>query len=202
MSEKSIEKKSDMTVATALAIICIVMAVSQVGAVANYASIIIGKDDTIAARDSQISSLNSQIDSLARENYKSVTYILDKTTTVPQGTSPMGYGWMVDDIFVEGYSRMSVFLEVWGFNATPSAKAQFGIRGLFWTSDGVEVYTSDYPKSGDWWPLFNCTYGSRTYTGLKTFETYGPYAKIELGALSPTQSLSFHFTITVYLRND
>lgn len=202
MSEKSIEKKSSVTVATALGLICIVMAVVQVGAVTNYASIIIGKDDTIAAKESQISSLNSQIGNSTRGDYKSVTYITARAT-VPASTAPFGYGWMVDDVFVEGYSRMSVFLEVSGFNATPSAKAQFGIRGLFWTNDGVEVYTSDYPTSGDWWPYFNCTHGGdHAYTGLKIFETYGPYAKIELGALSPTQALSFHFTITVYLRND
>jgi len=68
-SEKPIEKKSG-TVAIALGIICIVLAVGLVGAVVNYTSIISGKDNTIATKDSQItdkdntiSSLNSQITS-------------------------------------------------------------------------------------------------------------------------------------------
>ena len=70
MSEKPVEKKSGRTVAIALGIICIVLAVGLVGAVANYTSIISGKDNTIATKDSQItdkdntiSSLNSQISS-------------------------------------------------------------------------------------------------------------------------------------------
>jgi hypothetical protein len=62
MTEKVIEKKViGRNVAIALGIICIVLAVGLVGAIANYTSIINGKDNTIASKDSEIASLNSQI---------------------------------------------------------------------------------------------------------------------------------------------
>jgi chaperonin cofactor prefoldin len=62
----------------ALGIICVILAVGLVGAVANYTSIISGKDNTIASKGSQISDLqtcldgnktllNSQISSLSSE---------------------------------------------------------------------------------------------------------------------------------------
>jgi peptidoglycan hydrolase CwlO-like protein len=61
MSEKPVEKKSGRTIAIALGIICIVLAVGLVGAVVNYTSIISGKDNTIASKDSEIANKNSQI---------------------------------------------------------------------------------------------------------------------------------------------
>jgi len=71
MSEKKVVGRN---VAIALGIICIVLAVGLVGAIANYTSIISGKDSTIATLNSQmtekdntISSLNSQINSLNSE---------------------------------------------------------------------------------------------------------------------------------------
>jgi len=48
-------------VATVLGIICIVLAVGLVGAVADYASIISGKDDTIASLNSQIAEKDDTI---------------------------------------------------------------------------------------------------------------------------------------------
>jgi len=61
MSEKKVVGRN---VAIALGIICIVLAVGLVGAIANYTSIISGKDNTIASLNSQINSLNSEIASL------------------------------------------------------------------------------------------------------------------------------------------
>jgi len=65
MSEKKVVGRN---VVIALGIICVILAVGLVGAVANYTSIISGKDNTVTAKDSQIadkddtiSSLNSQI---------------------------------------------------------------------------------------------------------------------------------------------
>jgi predicted PurR-regulated permease PerM len=61
MSEKQEKKVVGRTVAIALGIICMVLAVGLVGAVANYTSIISGKDSTIASKDSEINTKNSQI---------------------------------------------------------------------------------------------------------------------------------------------
>lgn len=58
MSEKKVVSRN---VAITLGLICVILAVGLVGAVANYTSIISGKDNTIASKDSQIASLNSQI---------------------------------------------------------------------------------------------------------------------------------------------
>jgi ABC-type xylose transport system substrate-binding protein len=49
MSEKEVVGRN---IAIALGIICMVLAVGLVGAIANYTSIISGKDNTIASLDS------------------------------------------------------------------------------------------------------------------------------------------------------
>ena len=64
MSEKKVVGRN---IAIALGIICIVLALGLVGAIANYTSIISGKDDTITYYESQIATLNSQINSLQSE---------------------------------------------------------------------------------------------------------------------------------------
>ena len=69
MSEQKPEKKVvGRTVAIALGIICIILAVGLVGAVADYTSIISGNEtyyqNQISSLNSQISSLNAQINSL------------------------------------------------------------------------------------------------------------------------------------------
>jgi predicted PurR-regulated permease PerM len=62
MSEQKPEKQVvGRTLAIALGIICIILAVGLVGAVAYYTSIISGKDGTIASLNSQIDLLNSQM---------------------------------------------------------------------------------------------------------------------------------------------
>jgi cell division protein FtsB len=73
-SEKPIEKKSGRTVAIALGIICIVLAVGLVGAVANYTSIISGKDNSIVTKDSQIQTLTSQKNQLQTWLDGNITY--------------------------------------------------------------------------------------------------------------------------------
>jgi len=60
MSEKQEKKVVGRNVAIALGIICIIVAVGLVGAIANYTSIISGKDNTIATRDSQMQTLTNQ----------------------------------------------------------------------------------------------------------------------------------------------
>lgn len=72
MSEQKPERKVvGRTMAIVLGIICIVLAVSLVGAVMNYTSVIRGKDDfiegeesDIANKSAQISQLNYQVDNL------------------------------------------------------------------------------------------------------------------------------------------
>jgi len=72
MSEKKVVGRN---VAIALGIICVVLAVGLVGAIANYTSIISGKDNAIASlnsqiteKDSEITSLNLQIGNLTSQN--------------------------------------------------------------------------------------------------------------------------------------
>jgi len=68
MSEKQEKKVVGRNIAIALGIICIILAVGLVGAVANYTSIISGKDSTIASLNSQITVKDSQISSLNSNN--------------------------------------------------------------------------------------------------------------------------------------
>jgi uncharacterized coiled-coil protein SlyX len=113
MSEKKVVGR---TVAIALGIICIILAVGLVGAIANYTSIISGKDNTIvslnsqittkdntisslnsqiASKDSQISSLNSEVTNLQYEVkdlsdivilVKSTVLVRNQTVYVPAGS--------------------------------------------------------------------------------------------------------------------
>jgi cell division protein FtsL len=65
MGEQKPEKKVvGRTVAISLGIMCIVLTVGLVGAIANYTSMINDKNNTISSLNSQISSLGSQISSL------------------------------------------------------------------------------------------------------------------------------------------
>ena len=57
MSEKKVVSRS---VAIALGIVAIIILVGLVGAIANYTSIISGKDNSIVTKDSQIQTLTSQ----------------------------------------------------------------------------------------------------------------------------------------------
>jgi hypothetical protein len=133
------------------------------------------------------------------QQYRSAVYLTDRTLEFPGG--PYAWGWYFEGpwLSVEGYSRMSVFIRVWGFNATPTSNVQFGTNGLYWSNAGVNTQVTDY---NSWLPYFNCTYGNATYSGVKIFETLGPTANVGFAAFSPTQSLSFHVTITLYMRNE
>jgi prefoldin subunit 5 len=84
MSEKKVVGR---TIAIALGIICVVLAVGLGGAVANYTSIISKKDNTIASLNSQIaeknntiSSLNSQIQTLTNEKTKLQEWLNENKT--------------------------------------------------------------------------------------------------------------------------
>jgi predicted PurR-regulated permease PerM len=61
MSEKKVVSRNT---AIAMGIVCIILAVGLVGAVANYTSIISEKENTIASLDSEIISLQNQINDL------------------------------------------------------------------------------------------------------------------------------------------
>ncbi|MEM3761003.1 MAG: hypothetical protein QXZ02_07860 [Candidatus Bathyarchaeia archaeon] len=61
MSEKKVVGRK---VAIALGIVAIILLVGLVGAIANYTSIINGKDNTIASLNSQIANLQNQVNDL------------------------------------------------------------------------------------------------------------------------------------------
>ena len=68
MTKKAGEKKGvSLAITNILGVVCIVLLVSLVGSVVNYASVMNGKDSTIAARNSQIASLESQVSNLQNQ---------------------------------------------------------------------------------------------------------------------------------------
>lgn len=99
MSEKKVVSRN---VAITLGIICTILIVGLVGAIASYTSIISGKDDTIASKDSQISSLNSQIIYL---NSK----VSDLTDTVNLGKSTVWVNNQIINQSVWGYTYVKTF---------------------------------------------------------------------------------------------
>ena len=102
-----VEKKdSGRTLAITLGIICILLAVGLVGAIANYTSIISGRDDTIASLNSQISSLNSQIDNLTQMIYLDKSEIWINQQTVSQ--SAYSYTYWTHSLGVHGYISVNV----------------------------------------------------------------------------------------------
>jgi len=75
MSERKVVGRN---VAIALGIICIILVVGLIVAVANYTSIIKGKDDTIASLQNQVGDLNSIINL-----EKSTVWVNDQTVSQP-----------------------------------------------------------------------------------------------------------------------
>jgi hypothetical protein len=68
MTEKAGAKKGvSLAITNILGVVCIVLLASLVGSVVNYASVINGKDSTIAAKNSQIASLDSQVSNLQNQ---------------------------------------------------------------------------------------------------------------------------------------
>ena len=78
MSEKKVVGRG---VAIGLGIICILLAVGLVGAIANYASIINGKDNTISSLNSQVSDITSTLNL-----GKSTVWVNDETLNQPSGS--------------------------------------------------------------------------------------------------------------------
>jgi predicted PurR-regulated permease PerM len=75
MSERKVVGRNG---AIALGIICIILVAGLIVAVANYTSIIKGKDDTIASLQNQMSDLNSIINL-----QKSTVWVNDQTVSQP-----------------------------------------------------------------------------------------------------------------------
>jgi hypothetical protein len=85
MSERKVVGRN---VAIALGIICMILAVGLVGAVANYTSIISGKENTIASLNSQIANLQNQVNDLNSiiNLEKSTVWVDDQTVSQPAGS--------------------------------------------------------------------------------------------------------------------
>jgi hypothetical protein len=118
MSEKKVVGR---TVAIALGIICIVLAVGLMGAILDYTSIINGKDKTIADLNSQVASLTDVV------NLAKSTVWVD-SQTVSQGASAYTY-WTFSPNYA-GY--VSVLLLDFGPTRTDSA-----IIEVIYSSHGV-----------------------------------------------------------------
>jgi hypothetical protein len=94
MSEQKSEKKVvSRTVAIALGIITIVLAVGLVGAMADYTSMINGKDNTISSQASQISNLQNRVNGITSnltdtlELQKSETWLNDQAVSISSSGS-------------------------------------------------------------------------------------------------------------------
>jgi hypothetical protein len=129
--------------------------------------------------------------------WKSITYVEDSVIPITANPLLLGFYWGLD-IEVEGYSRMFIYVEAWGFNPVPDASVEFGVRDLNWR----ESPGAKYAKQDTWSPYFNCGLGNRTYKQMMEFKTCGPLVEPGLGISSPTMSGTAHVSITVYLRNE
>jgi len=153
MGEKKIIGRN---VAIALGITCIILAVGLVGAVANYTSIISGKDNTIASKDSkittkdntisslnlqiaskdsQISSLNSQVTSLQNQ-------VNDLTNTVNLAKSTV---W-VDS---EPVNQPASSYVHWTFSASYAGYVSVNVQTSTTTNTYVRVIYSSYGVNYD-----------------------------------------------------
>jgi cell division protein FtsL len=132
MSEKKVVSR---TVAIALGIICIVLAVGLVGAVANYTSIISGKDNTIASLNSQISSKDSQISSKDSQISSLQTQVNDLINTVNLGKSTV---WVYDDTA----SQPAGYYTYWTSSASYAGYVSVVVHTSTTTNTYVEVIWS------------------------------------------------------------
>lgn len=131
MVEKPIEKKViSRTVAIALGIICIVLAVGLVGAIADYTLIINGKDNTILAQTTQISNLTNQVNNLTSTLDLSKSTIWVNDQTVNQGSSSYNY-WTFSTNYA-GYVVVNIIT-----STTSNAYAE-----VIYSSNGVNYDSS------------------------------------------------------------
>jgi uncharacterized protein YoxC len=135
MSEKQEKKVAGKNLAIALGIICIILAVGLVGAVANYTSIISGKDNTIATKDSQISSLNSQVTSLQNQ-------VNDLTDTVNLAKSTV---WASN----EAVNQVAGSYVYWTRSASYAGYVSVNVQTSTTTNTYVRVIYSSHGASYD-----------------------------------------------------
>jgi hypothetical protein len=110
MSEKKVAGRN---VAIALGIICTILGVGLVGAIANYTSIIDGKDNTITSLNTQIAIKDSQLTSLQNQvdNLTDITKMLKHTIWVDHYTISQpanSYTSWRPDVLYAGYVEVHV----------------------------------------------------------------------------------------------
>jgi len=127
------------TAAIALGITCIILVVGLVGAVANYTSIISGKDSTIASKDSQIGSLNSQVSSLTSQ-------VDDLTDTVNLAKSTI---WVNDETVSQTAGGFGISYTYWTVSASYAGYILFNVQSSTTSNTYVRVVYSAYGVNYD-----------------------------------------------------
>jgi hypothetical protein len=131
MSEPKVERKVvSRTVAISLGIICIVLVIGLVGAIAEYTSMINDKDNTISSQASQISSYQNQVSDLTGKLDLSQNTVWINDQPINQGAS--GYTYWTFSATYAGYVVVNVIS-----STTSNAYAE-----VIYSSNGVNYDSS------------------------------------------------------------
>ena len=168
--ENTSEKKVvGRNVAIALEIICVILAVGLVGAVANYTSIISGKDNTIATKDSQIQTLTSQKNQLQTWLNGNLTLI---DTLNAQITSLQG---QISDLNSQISSLNSQII-----NLQSQVNNLNSIVNLAKSTVWIDDQTISQPASSytHWTPAFSASYAGYVSVWVQTSTTTNTYVRV------------------------
>jgi cell division protein FtsL len=161
-------------VAIALGIICIVLAVGLVGAIAVYTSQINDKNNTIATKDSQITSLNSEI--------------TDKDNTISSLNS------QISSLNSEKSNLTEIInlanSTVWVNDQTISQSAS---SYTFWGGPHLYMTPTLYMTPAYWGPAFSTSYAGYVSVDVLSSNTTNTYVEVIWSAYG----VSYDNTITV-----
>jgi cell division protein FtsL len=166
MSEKKVVGRN---VAIGIGIICIILAVGLVGVIANYTSMINGKDNTIASKDSQIGSLNSQITDKDNTISSLNSQIVTKDNTISSLNSQItSKDSQISSLNSQGSSLQS---QVDNLN---------GIVNLAKSTVWKNGETISQPASSytHWTPAFSASYAGYVSVWVQTSTTTNTYVRV------------------------
>ena len=173
MSEPISRKKVvGKNVAIALGIICIVLAVGLVGAIANYTSIISVKDNTIASNNSTInsknsqiadknntiSSLNTQIQTLTSQKNQTQTWLNGNVTSLNNLKAPklIAVNLQTDDIRPSnGTPYLHVYGEVCNVGTNSAYNSKLHVLATQSGGVAIDTYIEFGTIAGESWRIVN-----------------------------------------------
>jgi hypothetical protein len=202
MTEKQEKRVVGRTVAIALGIICIILAVGLVGTIVGYTSIINGKDNTIATKDNIIATKNSEISDL-NNSIATLNNTIHRLEKIENVTNQIFYLRNVIDCdgnWLGSWNLVATFNQ---YNVSEGKTPNFQIYNRF------HLWRLNYSVHQDLWlrviqangslvlAFYQFTYSTEADIGSVYFFADSVYSPISYFIEFPTGSFAGNWTITV-----